>query len=233
MGITILNIETSTKVCSVCIAVDGVVKALRESLDENYSHSEKLNVFIRDVMNELDLEMFELDAIAVSKGPGSFTGLRIGVSTAKGFAYALDLPLISCNTLECLAKGAKSTIELKENDLFIPMIDARRREVYMQIFDAELNAKSEIEAKEIDYNSFSDLLKGENKIHLIGDGAGKFSDEFQDIVQVNVHANYLASASSMSELSYASFSKEKFEDLAYFEPYYLKDFIAIKPRKIF
>lgn len=229
----ILNIETSTKVCSVSITRGEEVLLLKESLDESYSHSEKLNVFIREALEESKFSMAELSAISVSKGPGSFTGLRIGVSTAKGFAYALDLPLISCSTLACLAIGFAEKTTVGKNDLIIPMIDARRREVYMQIFDNEVKSISEIEAKEIDVNSFNALLKEKEKIHLIGDGAMKFSEEFMENDSIVVHDSFLASATYMARSSAIAFQDKNFEDLAYFEPYYLKDFIAIKPRKIF
>ena len=233
MNEIILNIETSTKVCSVAISQGEAVLSIVESLDENYSHAEKLNLSIEEALAKAKLKMKDLDAISVSKGPGSFTGLRIGVSSAKGFAYALSKPLIACDTLDSLSKGYITKSNISEKDLVIPMIDARRSEVYMKIKDASSKTISEIEAKVIDSNSFDHLEKENRTIHLIGDGASKFSGLFSDSSNIKVHADFHASASYMTPLSYRSFIANKFEDLAYFEPFYLKDFVAIKPRKIF
>ena len=171
--------------------------------------------------------------MAVSKGPGSFTGLRIGVSSAKGFAYALDIPLISCNTLDCLATGFLMSNTIAKDDLIIPMIDARRKEVYMKVIDPSLNSITEIEAKIIDGDSFSEYTKAGRRVHLTGDGAAKFEKEFADNANVLIYKDTYPSASFMLSSAWQSFQNNTFEDLAYFEPFYLKDFIAIKPRKIF
>lgn len=233
MSANILHLETSTKTCSVALSSDDKLLSLVESMDLNYSHAEKLNMFIEEAMNKAGLEMKDLSAIAISKGPGSFTGLRIGVSSAKGLAYALDIPLISCNTLHSLAKGFLLNNALSSSDLIVPMIDARREEVYMNRVDNMGEILSDVEAKVITVNSFDDETEKGMSVHLIGDGAAKFEDLFKDIQNVIVHKEFHPSAQYMLPLSGASFKDEKFEDLAYFEPYYLKDFIAIKPRKIF
>ena len=233
MTAIILHIETSTKTCSIALSSGNDLLALKESNDNEYSHSEKLNLFIEAVLKEAGVEMKDLSAIAVSKGPGSFTGLRIGVSSAKGIAYALTLPLISCNTLDCLAGGFIQQSDLRENDLIVPMIDARRQEVYMKIIDLKMNQLTDIEAKVIDQDSFSEYYQSDRKIHLIGDGASKFKTLYEANADVIVHENILPSAAHMIAAALNAYEENKFEDLAYFEPFYLKDFIAIKPRKLF
>jgi len=228
----ILNIETSTKACSVSISNDGVLLAVKESVDMDYSHAEKLNLFIDEVIKSASLEFKQLKAIAVSKGPGSYTGLRIGVSTAKGLAYALQIPLISIDTLGSMANGFLMNSKCLKSEILVPMIDARRKEVYMRIFDFELKSLSETEAKVIDVNSF-DKWSSYNSIHLFGDGADKFHDDFINDDRVVIHKKFYPSAEFMVALSYQKFKENNFEDVAYFEPFYLKDFIAIKPRKLF
>lgn len=213
----ILNIETATKNCSVSIANDGKLIALREVSDQGYSHAEKLHVFIEDVLIAAGITYNDLAAIAVSRGPGSYTGLRIGVSAAKGFCYALDIPLLSIDTLKILAA------QLKVDDgIIIPMLDARRMEVYSAIFSPELQRIRDVEAEIITEESFSMI---EETVYFIGDSSEKcravltkpnfiFSD---DIIY--------PSAREMCALSFELFQKSEFEDTAYFEPYYLKDFL--------
>lgn len=233
MECNILHIETSTKACSVAISKNENVVSVVEAIDLGYSHAEKLNLFIEEALEKAKISIKDLNAVAVSKGPGSFTGLRIGVSTAKGIAYALDLPLLSCNTLDCIAYGFLSTHDISDKDLIIPMIDARRREVYMKIVDRDLNSISEIEAKVIDGQSFDAYSNAGRTIHLVGDGADKFIPDFEADTMVKVHTDIYPSASFMQPFAYQKYQDKNFEDLAYFEPYYLKDFIAIKPRKLF
>ena len=233
MAPVILHIETSTKTCSIAISSGSRLLAFIESNDADYSHSEKLNGFIEKVFLEAHLKMKELSAVSVSKGPGSFTGLRIGVSSAKGIAYALSIPIISCNTLDCLANGFAQSFAIAKDDLIIPMIDARRLEVYMKVIDGNLNTIEETKAMVIDSNSFESYLTGNRKIHLIGDGAFKFQTHFENHPKIIVYESFLPSAKYMLSSSTESFENNNFEDLAYFEPFYLKDFIAIKPRKIF
>lgn len=233
MDSIILYIETSTKVCSVAISRGVQVLALVESHDAEYSHAEKLNLFIEEAMLKAGVKMEELSAVAVSKGPGSFTGLRIGVSTAKGLAYALDIPLIACSTLDSIAYGFLSTKALEGNDRIVSMIDARRKEVYMKTFNNDLKALSDIEAIVIDAASFEEICSQKYTVHLVGDGAAKFESEFKDNEAVHIYADILPSSAFMIPEAIKALETKRFEDLAYFEPYYLKDFIAIKPRKIF
>jgi tRNA threonylcarbamoyladenosine biosynthesis protein TsaB len=225
----ILGIETATKICSVAISKGEKLLAIKEE-GGNYSHSEKLTVFIQDVLAQSGKTLKEIDAIAVSKGPGSYTGLRIGVSVAKGLCFALDKPLISVSTLQAMAKNSSLN---KENSalLLCPMIDARRMEVYTALYDAN-NAKVEnIKAKIIDENSFSSYLK-ENKVLFFGDG----SEKCKDVLSRNQNALFtdsgFPSAKYINEIAMGKFKKEAFEDVAYFEPYYLKDFIATTPKKL-
>ncbi len=229
----ILHIETATKTCSIAVSSGSKLLSFKESNDSEYSHSEKLNGFIEKVLAEAKVNMKALNAISVSKGPGSFTGLRIGVSSAKGIAYALSIPIITCNTLDCLASGFIQSFAIGAKDLIIPMIDARRLEVYMKVIDAQLNSIEDTQSKVIDPSSFDLYLKEDRKIHLIGDGAFKFHSIFQDHPQITIHKSFLPSSRFMLSSSYESFELKKYEDLAYFEPFYLKDFVAIKPRKIF
>ena len=215
----ILNLETATTNCSVSIARNGNVIALQEHDTPSYSHSEQLHVFIQEVMQKASLTLSDIDAIAVSKGPGSYTGLRIGVSSAKGLCYALDVPLISVATLRSLAHREKGDTY----DFVIPLLDARRMEVYAAVFDSELNEIKETEAVIIDSNSFSEYAQL-GKVLLVGSGAQKC----QEILR-NSNFNYdikaVPSANEMGDLSYKKFLNQDFEDLAYFEPFYLKDFI--------
>ena len=218
MGL-ILNIETATKNCSVCIAKDGATMAIREYAGEGYAHAEKLHVFIEEVLKEAGKAYNDIDAVAVSMGPGSYTGLRIGVSAAKGLCYALGVPLIAIDTLELLAY--KITIE---NGVIIPMIDARRMEVYTAIFDAAHKKIRETEAEIITDTSFADI---DGIIHLLGDGAAKCK-EVLPAGKFVYHDALYPSAAQMSALSFEKYKRSDTVDVAYFEPFYLKDFIAGK-----
>ena len=224
----ILNIETSTTICSVSLAKNGKKIIGKESNEKN-AHSKILTVFIEDVFKEVKLQVKDLDAVAVSKGPGSYTGLRIGVSAAKGIAYGAGKPLISVSTLLNMTFGAKQIIKADKNDLFAPMIDARRMEVYTQLFDVELNALDKINAKIIDEQSFISELEN-HKIHFFGDGAMKCKDAIQH-EKAKFYENLHPSSDYMIPFSEKAFKEGKFEDVAYFEPFYLKDFVATIPKK--
>jgi tRNA threonylcarbamoyladenosine biosynthesis protein TsaB len=226
----ILCIETATLVCSVALGNDGKVISKRESTSE-YSHSRQLTSFIQEVVNEAGITLQELDAVAVSKGPGSFTGLRIGVSTAKGLCYALDKPLISVGTLRSMAIGMVEMTEasiVKRDVLFCPMIDARRMEVYAAIYDKENTEVLAPVARIIDENSFSECFK-EHSIVFAGDGASKCRDLFAAQPKAIFPAMELPSAIHMLPLAEQAYIKAQFENVVIFEPYYLKDFIAGKP----
>lgn len=213
----LLNIETSTKVCSVSLALNGEILASREESSEKYIHSEKLNVFIEELFTQVDYQLTDLAAICVSKGPGSYTGLRIGVSCAKGFCYALDIPLISIDSLSVLARGYLSDNFINSNTILMPMIDARRMEVYTAVFNHKAEIQTSISAEVID----AEFFDTNKEIILIGDGAKKFNSVIPRNVRIESH---LSSSKGMASLSYSKFSKKEFEDVAYFEPYYLKSF---------
>ncbi len=213
----ILNIETATKNCSVSISANGETVAFKEISEEQFNHAEKLHVFVKNVLQEINIGINQLSAVAVSKGPGSYTGLRIGVSAAKGFCYALNIPLISVDTLAVLAAQIKIN-----SGVIVPMIDARRMEVFTQVFNVKHKAIAAAEALIVDENAFAD--RNEN-IHLVGDGALKCKTVLNEDKFVYHDANIYPSAKEMSILSFDKFQKNEFEDVAYFEPYYLKDFM--------
>ena len=225
----ILCLETSTSVCSVALNESCCTLALRESEKQN-AHSEKITTFIKEVMDTAGIDYPQLDAVAVSKGPGSYTGLRIGVSTAKGICYAADVPLMAIDTLEAMAYGMKEKLgsQIGKNDLLIPMIDARRMEVYAAIFDANLNKIEDTAALIIDENSFADLRK-EHHIWLFGDGAPKLCNVFENQPNISIIDGFKPSAAYMRPLAERALLNKDFVDVAYFEPFYLKDFIAGKP----
>ena len=225
----ILCLETATPVCSVALNESCCTIALRETEGQN-AHSEKITNFIREVMEVAKIDYSKLDAVAVSKGPGSYTGLRIGVSTAKGICYAADLPLMAIDTLEAMAYGMKAKLgsQIGESDLLIPMIDARRMEVYAAIFDANLNKISDTAAMVIDENSFEELLK-DHRLWLFGDGAPKLKNVFENQPNVNIVDGFKPSAAYMLPLADKALRELDFVDVAYFEPFYLKDFVAGKP----
>ncbi len=218
----ILSIETSTTNCSVSLSNNGKVLVLKEDYGANYSHAERLHVYIDEVIQKAGLARTQIDAIAVSKGPGSYTGLRIGVSTAKGLCYALQKPLISISTLKSLA------CQIHEDEgLIVPMIDARRMEVYTAVFDAQYHTVEETQALILDQNAFEAYLN-KGKVHFIGNGVAKAKTIIAHSNAIFVD-DKLPSANEMALLAYDKFKKNDIEDVAYFEPYYLKDFIAIKP----
>lgn len=216
----ILNIETATKNCSVSISKEGKTIACREIATQNFSHAEKLHVFIEELLNETSINYRDLTAVAISQGPGSYTGLRIGVSAAKGFCYALNIPLIAIDTLELLARRIAAT-----EGVIVPMIDARRMEVYSAFFNVDYVKIRKVEAEIIDSNSYAEI---QNIIHLVGDGISKFKDVLTDEKFIFHEDIIYPSANEMSLLAYEKFKTSDFVDVAYFEPYYLKDFLLTK-----
>ncbi len=226
----ILNLDTATSVCSVALAREDQVLAQRMNT-EGRNHAALLTIYIDEVMKEAGVEPTDLDAIAVSQGPGSYTGLRIGVSTAKGMAYALSVPFLAAGTLEIMAAGylaMNPAIKEEGNTLLCPMIDARRMEVYSALYTTDLEPFREVQANIIDENSFRETLSG-HRIIFFGDGAEKCEVLLQHKNAVTDH-NYLISAVHMVPLTLAKFRSKTFEDVAYFEPFYLKDFIATIPK---
>ena len=219
----ILNIETSTTNCSVALSVNGEHIVLKEDNSSSYSHAERLHVYIDEVLTSAQISRDELHAVAVSKGPGSYTGLRIGVSAAKGLCYALEIPLISVPTLEILAHK----VELQKGCI-VAMLDARRMEVYSAVFDTNYQCIEPTSAKVLDPSLYNDILQNQ-PVYFVGNGVEKT----QSIINhPNAHFDaQFPSAQQMCGLSFSKFQAENFENLAYFEPFYLKNFIAIPSKK--
>lgn len=220
----ILNIETATSVCSVALSENGKLICFKEN-NEGQSHARLLTTLIRECIAEAGLSLNNLDAIAVSKGPGSFTGLRIGVSTAKGLCYSLDKPLVSVNTLLSMAALFKGIHQPGSDMLLCPMIDARRMEVYTAIFDFKLDFLLETSAKIIDNDSFTDFLNASD-IAFFGDGAAKTIKILEKQENARFFTGFQPSARGMVGFSEDSYNKNLLESVAYFEPFYLKDFYS-------
>ncbi|MES2519762.1 MAG: tRNA (adenosine(37)-N6)-threonylcarbamoyltransferase complex dimerization subunit type 1 TsaB [Bacteroidota bacterium] len=224
----ILSIDTSTKVCSVALHQNGKLLAISELFTEK-SHSGMLTTLCENVVNYTGFSLNQLDAIAVAKGPGSYTGLRIGVSTAKGFCFALDKPLIAVNTLEAMAYQVKDFYDATH--LLCPMIDARRMEVYCQVIDNQMNNITETEAKIIEDESFSDILTNQ-KIVFFGDGSAKCQEKITHENAVFLNTEITPSAKTIGVLATNLFEKSLFENVVTFEPFYLKDFVGTQPKKV-
>jgi tRNA threonylcarbamoyladenosine biosynthesis protein TsaB len=219
----ILSIETSTTNCSVSLSRKGKLLIVKEDYDKNYSHAERLHVYIDDVLKQAKVSVNDVDAIAISKGPGSYTGLRIGVSSAKGLCFALNKPLISIPTLESLAHQVTN-----HDGVIVSMLDARRLEVYAAIFDSNYVQIRETKAEVLNELSFSSYLE-KGKVYFIGNGVEKTKNLIvhQNAVFID---DKLPSANEMGSLAFNKYKISDFEDVAYFEPYYLKDFVALKPK---
>ncbi|NDV84487.1 tRNA (adenosine(37)-N6)-threonylcarbamoyltransferase complex dimerization subunit type 1 TsaB [Bacteroides sp. 51] len=224
----ILHIETSTTVCSVAVSEDGQNIFVKEDF-QGPSHATLLGGFVDEALSLIDSHAIPLDAVAVSCGPGSYTGLRIGVSMAKGICYGRDVPLIGIPTLETLAVPVLLYHELSDNALICPMIDARRMEVYAAIYDRALNVVRETSADIIDENSYLEFLD-KHPVYFFGNGAAKCREK---ITHPNAHFidNIHPLAKMMFPLADKAMANGKFEDVAYFEPFYLKEFIATMPKK--
>jgi tRNA threonylcarbamoyladenosine biosynthesis protein TsaB len=220
----ILNIETSTKNCSVSIADNGKILKIKELNNGNYSHAEVLHPFITDILKAAKLPLHKIDAVAVSKGPGSYTGLRIGVSAAKGLCFALHKPLISIDTLTSLSHAISI-----DNGFIVPMLDARRMEVYAAVYNNKHEELRYIKAEIIDENSFLGYLE-KGKVYFLGDGAQKCKGIIMHKNAIFVDDKF-PSAKEMAVLSYHKYKKSDIENVAYFEPFYLKDFVVIPEKK--
>lgn len=216
----ILNIETATKNCSVSVSENGATLLCKEIAEQGYSHAEKLHVFIEEILEECNLKTKDLSAIAISQGPGSYTGLRIGVSAAKGLCYALDIPLIAVDTLGSLARQVKET-----DGFIISMIDARRMEVYSAIFNGEHEKTREVQAEIITEESFSEI---EGKVYFVGDCNEKCKTVLTKENFIFLDGIIYPSAKEMSQISFDKYKKSDTVDVAYFEPFYLKDFFINK-----
>lgn len=215
----ILHIETATKNCSVAVSRSGTMLALKEQFSEQFSHSEQLHSFIQDVLKEAHMDMTALAAVAVSKGPGSYTGLRIGVAAAKGICFALDLPLIAVNSLQILTEKYQDNNQA----LLFPMFDARRKEVYVMILNEKKEVVKPTFAEVLTTESFKEFPTNVQWVFM-GEGAQKCKEVF-DANHIEYQSEIQhPSASEMVSLAWKAFQANKFEDVAYFEPFYLKDF---------
>lgn len=227
MNATILCLETATTNCSVALSQDGELRAMRELNNQQYSHAEKLHLFITEVLAEAKLTLSDVDAVAVSKGPGSYTGLRIGVSAAKGLCFALGIPLLSIPTLDALA--AQVHIEDDATALMIPMLDARRMEVYAKVLNAAGEELRATQAEILSEETYASYLKA-HKVYFIGDGASKYASLCTHKNAIFIKDSY-PSAKEMISLAHEKWKANQVEDVAYFEPFYLKDFVAGKKKK--
>lgn len=224
----IISIETATPVCSVALHRDGELLALRES-DDQRKHAENITVFVDEVVKEANIPIQDINAIAISKGPGSYTGLRIGVSAAKGLCYGLSIPLIAINTLEGMLYHPSLSAYAQESILYCPMLDARRMEVYCSLFNTQKEVVQETEAMVIDELSFKKELD-KQPVVFFGSGADKCK---QTIVHPNAffNADVIPSAKTIGKMAYQKYQQQQFEDVAYFEPFYLKEFVATVSKK--
>ena len=215
----LLTIETTTKNCSVALFNNNKLIQVKEKFSEKYIHAEQLTSFIYLLMDEHNIKLNQLDCVVLSKGPGSYTGLRVGTSTAKGICYALDIPLVVVSTLKSMAYGI---LESEDYNFYCPMIDARRMEVFAAIYDSENNQIREVRSDIVDEKTYSDFL--ESKVLFFGDGSAKC----RSIIK---HKNaffiddFLPSAKHLGRIGFSKYLANNFEDVAYFEPYYLKDFL--------
>lgn len=222
----ILSIETSTAICSVAIHEKGELRALVE-IKEPGAHAEKLLLLVDEVVEKSGVTFADLDAVAVSQGPGSYTGLRIGVSTAKGIAYGLDIPLFGINTLQAMAASQP----VKQGEYVVSVLDARRKEVYTQTFGDDFQEISVIEALVVEEGVFSSVLE-KGKVYFVGDGVGKVKEEIQHVNAVfKENWEQSLSAQNMGLLAYEKFVCQDWEDIAYFVPNYLKEFKALQSSK--
>ncbi len=225
----ILHIETSTEVCSVAVSQDGASIFSKEDF-KGPSHATELGTFVDEALSFADSHAIPVDAVAVSCGPGSYTGLRIGVSMAKGICYALGIPLIGLPTLEVMCVPVLLFRDLPEDALLCPMIDARRMEVYAAVYDRALRVKREISADIVDENAYEEFL-AERPVYFFGNGAAKCKDKIK-----HSNAHFLDDvhplAKWMFPLAEKAVANNDFKDVAYFEPFYLKEFVASKPKKL-
>jgi len=223
----ILGLESATTVCSAALFKNGECIDVEEVSEPN-AHSAKLSLFVLELFKRNAIEANNLDAVAISEGPGSYTGLRIGTSLAKGICFGAEKPLITINTLHSIAEHAQQFIHSESEYFIIPMIDARRMEVYTKIFDSKLNAITQTSAHVLTEESFSEYL-AKAECYFCGDGAEKCMPLFQ-----SANAKYIeafATSKSMARLAEEKFQKNEFADVAYFEPFYLKEFQATVPKK--
>lgn len=226
----ILNIETATRTCSTALGSDGELLVSREVTRAHFSHAEELNLFIRELFQEDASSFNDLDAVAVGAGPGSYTGLRIGVSTAKALAYSLDIPLIGLRTLRVMAEGKARREGVPEGAYIVPLLDARRNEVYCTVHDHEGRTLEEERAMELEEGSFPGIEEGSSAL-FFGSGAAKARDLLRELPNARFQEDELPSAIDMLPLAEERFQEGRFEDPFSFEPFYLKDFVPTTPKK--
>lgn len=224
----ILNIETTTNICSVCLAKDGEVITYKENDDPNV-HSSLLSVFIEQLFSNTTYQLKDIEAIGISKGPGSYTGLRIGVSVAKGIAYGLNVPLLGISTLQHMTSGAKEMASIQQA-LFAPMLDARRMEVYSAILNKDQEYVMNPTSIEVNEDLFCNY-RSENTIYLFGNGLVKSMNMLQEQENLLFLPDFQISSIHMCNLAEYAFSNNQFENLAYFTPMYLKEFIPNRNKK--
>lgn len=224
----ILNIETATDICSIALSKGADLLVLKEA-EKNFTHASEITLLIDAALKEAGINIRQLDAVALSQGPGSYTGLRIGTSTAKGICYALDIPMIAVDTLAALAMETHAVIQ-KPNALYFPMIDARRMEVYTAGYDANGEKQSDLEAKIIDKTSFSNLFEQKKAVVFSGNGAVKckeiLTNEYAFFYDLNCSAQLLV------RLAYVAYQANNFVDMAYFSPLYFKAPNITSPKKV-
>ncbi len=228
--IHILCIETGTTTCSVALGNENGVVGFKD-LSDSRAHASQLSVLVDELLKELSFDISKVDAIAISQGPGSYTGLRIGVSFAKGVCYSLGKPLIAVGSLDSMVYGIKEVLPketISDISLFCPMIDARRMEVYSAFYNQTIHRISEVEAIIVDSNSFFNQLQN-SKVLFFGNGASKCKSVISNQNAIFID-NFEPSARFMLPLALNAYKDEKFEDIAYFEPFYLKDFVATKAK---
>lgn len=225
-------LETSTEVCSAALFNEGQLLCYREN-SEGRSHASTLAVFVDEILKEVGISPANLDAVAVSKGPGSYTGLRIGVSTAKGICYAQNLPLIAVDSLQAMTYGAIAVLKERgdtiDNVIFCPMIDARRMEVYAALYSSKLEVLDPIKAIVVDNTTFAPILE-KSRVAFFGNGAKKCQSIISQTNTFFIEGNF-ATAKNMVVPSFNAFTASDFVDTAYFEPFYLKDFVVTKSKK--
>jgi tRNA threonylcarbamoyladenosine biosynthesis protein TsaB len=226
----ILLIETATDVCSVGISINGNLISIEESFVKN-AHAAQLQILVETAIKKAAITLNQINAVAISIGPGSYTGLRVGLSAAKGYCFALNIPLIAIDTLESLTYQASNLLSIKKTDYYIPLLDARRMEVYTGVWDASLNKIKEVTPVILDAFSFQDYLAKGDCI-IFGSGAQKFKDICNATNLIYLKDVY-ASVKGMAVIAFHAFQESKFADIAYIEPFYLKDFVGTTPKKLF
>jgi len=214
----ILHLETSTQVCSVALSLNGELIALKDIVDKGFVHGEMITLLIEEVLKQVDVSITELSAVSVASGPGSYTGLRIGVSTAKGLCYALNIPLIAIDSLKCLEQVARLNYY---KETIVSMIDARRMEVFSAIYNSDGEVVKTISADILDEQSYETFLP----FTVVGDAVGKVKSIWENRA-IRFEESCIASAKGQVRIGYEKFQKQEFEDVAYFEPFYLKDFVT-------